>query len=101
MATVVSALEMRKGLGDKLERAYHRNERFIVERKGKPMAALIGVAEYEAILPFLENIEDLRDAQEALAEYRAGRGRPFAEFLQELALLDPTPRPADSQGPRE
>jgi len=101
MATVVSALEMRKGLGDKLERAYHRNERFIVERKGKPMAALIGVAEYEAILPFLENIEDLRDAQEALTEYRAGRGRPFTEFLQELALLDPTPRPADSQGPRE
>ncbi len=57
--------------------------------------------EYEAILPFLENMEDLRDAQEALAEYRAGRGRPFTEFLQELALLDPTPRPADSQGPGE
>jgi PHD/YefM family antitoxin component YafN of YafNO toxin-antitoxin module len=101
MATVVSALEMRQGLGDKLERAYHRNERFIIERKGKAMAALIGVEEYEAILPFLENIEDLRDAEEAMAEYRAGRGRPFAEFLQELGFQGPAPRPEDSQDPGE
>lgn len=95
MATVVSAMELRKELGDKLERAYHRNERFIVERKGKPMAALIGIDDYEAILPFLENIEDLKDAEEALADYRAGRGRPFAEFLKELALRGPAPRPED------
>lgn len=84
MATVVSAMEMRRELGDKLERAYHRNERFIVERKGKPMAALVGIEEYKVILPLLENIEDLRDAEEALADYHAGRGRPFAEFLKEL-----------------
>ena len=101
MATVVSALEMRQGLGDKLERAYYRNERFVVERKGKPMAALIGVEEYEAILPFLENIEDLRDAEEALAEYRAGRGRPLTDFLQEMGLERPVARPEDSQGPGE
>lgn len=97
MATIVSAMELRKELGDKLERAYHRNERFIVERKGKAMAALIGMEAYEAILPFLENIEDLKDAEEALADYRAGRGRPFTEFLKELALRGPE----DSQGPRE
>ena len=101
VATVVSALEMRQRLGDKLERAYHRNERFVVERKGKPMAALIGVEEYEAILPFLENLEDLRDAEKALAEYRAGQGRPLTEFLQELGLQGPAARPEDSQDPGE
>jgi len=35
------------------------------------MAALIGIHEYEAILPILEDLEDYRDAHAALAEYEA------------------------------
>jgi len=35
------------------------------------MAVLIGIHEYEAILPILEDLEDYRDAHAALAEYEA------------------------------
>jgi hypothetical protein len=39
---------------------------------------------YQALLHRLEDLEDLRDAEIAHAEYLAGAGRPFEEFVAEL-----------------
>ena len=41
---------------------------------------LLSPIEYEALIELLEDIEDLRDAALAEAEYQAGEGRPFSEY---------------------
>lgn len=41
---------------------------------------LLPPEQYEAVIEFLEDIEDLQDALQAEAEYQAGQGRPFTEY---------------------
>ena len=45
----VSTLKVRGQLGDLLNRVELRHDEFIIERKGRPMAALIPVAKLEAM----------------------------------------------------
>ena len=71
MSEQLQTSEVRRRLADLIGRAYFGNERFVIQRAGRPMAALIGIHEYEAILPILEDLEDYRDAHAALAEYKA------------------------------
>ena len=70
MATTISAMEIRKQLGDLLSRILYTGECFIIERRGKPIAAIIGIEEYKAVLPILEDLEDVTRAEESLARYR-------------------------------
>ncbi len=44
----VSALEARKRLGEILEAVYYRGDEVVIERAGKPMAAVIPMARYAA-----------------------------------------------------
>ena len=43
----ISTLEIRQRLGDILNRVALRSDQFIIERKGKPMAAMVPVARLE------------------------------------------------------
>src|SRR5579872_3204167 len=43
MAEKVSAIDVRQRIGDLLNRVALRNDEFIIERKGKPLAALVAV----------------------------------------------------------
>lgn len=43
MAFKISTLKIRQQLGDILNRVFLRHDEFIVERKGKPLAALVPV----------------------------------------------------------
>lgn len=52
MAFKISTLKIRQKLGDILNRVALRQDEFIVERKGKPLAALVPV----------EKIEQMREA---------------------------------------
>lgn len=70
MDTIVSAMEIRNRLGDLLSRILYRGERFVIERRGKPVAALISIEEYEALLPIMEDLEDVKRAEESIARYR-------------------------------
>jgi prevent-host-death family protein len=45
----VNALEARKRLGELLEGVYYRGDEVIIERAGKPMAAVIPMARYESL----------------------------------------------------
>ena len=45
---------------------------FLTDRDGKPMSVLLPFAEYEALMEYLEGIEDLEDAREALARIERG-----------------------------
>lgn len=84
MPNVISAMQVRERLGEALDRIYYRDEIFVIERRGNPVALIIGVRNLEDLAPYIEDIEDLRDAVLALKEYRAGKGRPFSEFIKEL-----------------
>jgi prevent-host-death family protein len=49
MAERVSTLEIREKLGDYLNRVALRHDQFIIERKGKPLAALVPLSKLRAI----------------------------------------------------
>ena len=41
MADVLNVAEVKKRLSELMSRAAYKNERFLIERRGKPMAALV------------------------------------------------------------
>jgi len=47
MSETVSTLEVRQRLGDMLNRVALRHDEFVIERKGKPLAALVPVEKLE------------------------------------------------------
>jgi prevent-host-death family protein len=47
MSETVSTLEVRQRLGDMLNRVALRHDEFVIERKGKPLAALVPVERLE------------------------------------------------------
>jgi len=46
-AKTINALKARQNLGQLLEEVYYRNEQFIIERAGRPMAAIVPVWQLE------------------------------------------------------
>lgn len=58
----------------------------VIARYGKPTAAVIPIADYEALREELEELRAARRAQEALEGWREepGRGRPYAAVREEL-----------------
>ena len=88
MPEKVSTIDVRQRIGDMLNRVSLRHDEFIIERKGKPLAALVPVERLEQMrrfartqaLDFLERQKgsELTDAQaEDLAlEARAWARRP-------------------------
>ena len=61
---------MRKNLSDTLNRTYYQGERIVVTRRGRGLAALVPMADLEA-LEALENRIDLEEARAALAAMKA------------------------------
>ncbi len=47
MAKELTALKVRKSLGEILEEVYYRGEEYIIKRGNKPMAVLIPVIEFD------------------------------------------------------
>jgi len=65
----------------------------VIERYGRPIAAVIPYVDYEALLEELEDLRDVRYALAALEEYERdpSTARPFEEIEAELiaeGLLD-------------
>lgn len=52
MAERVSTLDVRRRIGDLLNRVALRHDEFIIERKGKPLAALVPVERLEQLRRF-------------------------------------------------
>ena len=46
MEKTISALDARRRLGELLEEVYYKGNQFIVERAGKPMAAVVPIKHY-------------------------------------------------------
>lgn len=47
MQNVLSPIEARDKLGRIIEEAYYTGKQFIIARRGKPMAAIVPIGEYE------------------------------------------------------
>lgn len=94
MREKVSTLEVRARLGDMLNRVALRHDEFVIERKGKPLAALVPVERLEqmrayarlharefmqkrtAEAPPLTEEEAMKEALLAQAEARAEKRKP-------------------------
>ncbi len=67
MTTTISIADARSAFGDIINRAHYADERVVLEKRGKPVAALISIADLET-LEALENAADIRALEEAKAE---------------------------------
>lgn len=100
MSILISSREGRSRWRDLLDIVDARQDDIVIERNGKPIAAMIP---YEDFLALQDALEDLRDAQEAAAAYKAweqepSRARPYSAIRAELeakGLLDEPAEPAE------
>ncbi len=77
MSTTVSVAEAKARFSDLMARAVHRGERFLIARRGRPMAALISVAD-------LERLEQTERAQGPGLAAALGALADFPEYIEAL-----------------
>ena len=77
MPTVISAVDFHRKAGDLLARIRYRGERFIIKRRGQPVAVLLGFEEYR-------RLEELTAARRAVE-----RAQHFAAFESALEAAPP------------
>lgn len=68
--SIVSAVDAKNRFSDLLRRAEHGRERVVVQRHGKPVAAIVSTDDLRR-LEALEDEEDLADAAASLKEARS------------------------------
>lgn len=81
----VSVSEARETFADLVNRVAYRNERVLVTRRGRPIAAIVPIEQVE----FLERAEDeydLRMADEAIKELEHTPATPWGQVKRELGL---------------
>ena len=91
--TILSSREARTRWRDVLDAVNQGKTDVVIERYGKPVAAVIAYEDYEALM---EELEDLRDGRLAVAAYEEWKrdpstARPYEEIRAELiaeGLLD-------------
>lgn len=67
--TTINAMDLRREVGTLLDRADYRRESFVIERAGKPKAALVPYTEFEQLqricqearTRYFEHVEELQD----------------------------------------
>ncbi len=63
----MNVVDIRNNLADAINRVAYANERIILERRGKGVAALVSIEDLE-LLEEMENRSDIRAAKKALKE---------------------------------
>ena len=79
----VSIAKLRNNLADALNRAAYRGERVVLERRGKPVAAIVSLDDLE-LLERWEDEADRRAAQKARKE--GGKPIPLENVVAELGI---------------
>ena len=73
------SLEARKNLGRLLEEVFDRGDQYVIERAGKPMAAIVPLWHLQAWLKrrerFFGMVDEVRRRQQDVAHESARRGR--------------------------
>ena len=81
----VSTREARENFSDVINRAAYGKERVILTRRGKPLVAVVPMADVE-LLETLEDKLDLEDALAALKEAEEKGTIPLDDLKRELGL---------------
>ena len=94
MVKKITAVKARKNLGQLLEEVYYRGDHYVIERAGKPMAAVVPVRYLEEWLKRRERFFDMVD------EVRRGQDGISPEAIEQdiqdtiSAIRTRDPRPA-------
>jgi len=59
MTISIVVRDTRQNMADIIGNVFYGNQRYIIERKGKPVAAVISIEDYK----FLERVEDMIDSK--------------------------------------
>ncbi len=78
----VSTMEARRNLADLLNRVLYRNERVVISRRDKNLAALVPLEDLE----FLEELEDRMDIEAARKALRERGSIPWEKVKADLGL---------------
>lgn len=85
----VGISDARKHLSDLVARSGYAGDRFVIERNGKPLAALISVDDFELFERLFEQHEDRLDAENvaaARAEQAGEQNVALADLAAELGI---------------
>ncbi len=84
--TVVASRDARTQWRDILDSVYSGANDVVIERYGKPVAALISYEDFEALQGYLDDIRLGREASKRLDEWEKdpASARPYREFREEL-----------------
>lgn len=83
----IGVAEIRNNLADALNRVIYAGERVVLERRGKPAAAIVSLEDL-ALIEAIEDREDVKAVKRALAEMKRKGEKPipFAEVKKQLGL---------------
>ncbi len=77
--------KVREDLSEMLNRVAYGHERIVLERRGKNVAALVSIEDFE-LLELLEDQADLVAARKALAEAKGGKLIAWKDLKRKLGL---------------
>lgn len=84
MFATISAMQLRTSIGDVLNRIEYRGDRVVIERKGTPVAAIIGVPD----LRRLEALEHEREVELFRLAKRAAAEDGYVTFDELVATVE-------------
>ena len=80
MAISLGVQDTRQNMADIIGNVFYGNQRYIIERRGKPVAAVISIEDYK----FLERVEDMIDSKLLREAVEASEGAfPLEELFAE------------------
>jgi len=83
--TALAVSKAREEFAETVNRVVYTKERIVVERRGKPVAAVVSLEDFE-LLQALEDRIDLADARAALAEAKKKGTKSLSALRKELGL---------------
>ena len=90
MVSTVTLKELRPRLPNVIDRIDRKLDRFVITRRGQPVAVMLSIDDYEALMETLDILADpkaMAGLRKGERDYRAGKTRPWDEVKRDLAKL--------------
>ncbi len=90
MISTVSLKELRPELPRVIDRVDRKLDRFVITKRGKPVAVLLGADDYESLMETLDILADpkaMTGLRRGEAELRKGKTRSWRDVKRSLAKL--------------
>lgn len=90
MVTTVSLKTLRPALPKAIDRIDRHLDRYLITKRGKPVAVMLSVDDYESLMETLDILADptaMDGLRKGEADLRRGRTRSWQEIKQSLARL--------------